>query len=407
MKEFEDLYTVEDIARMTMLTSRTIRNYLKDGMLTGRKIGGQWRFTKKDIENLFQDNKVEEEMKNNRRQDVMDFINGVNTDMGGELQLCTIADYYCTKMQLLDNLNMRFNKVISELNTTAQLRFYYEYIEKEQKARYTFLGTPAFIKAAAELLEEEWNNLNGSQLKFTGRAENYEKYRPSYPVPVIEHILSLSNKRSNVIAEIASGTGKLTRLLLDQNQVIYAIEPNSDMRREAEKKLGKNRNFHSLNKTADNTSLEADSMDLIVCAEAYHWFDQESTRMEFKRILKPEGYMVLLWNNFGENAYNDELWKLNERYAKKDTGNLHIISKEERAKHLFGEGNYRKAEYENKLCETFEGLLGGSLSASFAPQPGEEYYEEYKNGLKDIFDRYSKEGRIEVRFVTVCYYGKL
>lgn len=160
MKEFEELYTVDDIAQMTMLTSRTIRNYLKDGLLTGRKIGGQWRFTKKDVENLFNNHVVEEEIKDHRRQEVMDFINGVNTDIDGEIQLCTIADYYCNDKQTAMNLSSRFSEIISAQKAPTTHRFHYEYIDKEQKARYTFFGTPMYIKETVNILEEEWKHIN-------------------------------------------------------------------------------------------------------------------------------------------------------------------------------------------------------------------------------------------------------
>lgn len=407
MKEFEELFTVDDIAQMTMLTSRTIRNYLKDGMLTGRKVGGQWRFTKKDIENLFNNNQVEEDINDNRRQEVMDFINGVNTDIEGEIQLCTIADYYCSDIQNAKDLSLRFGDIISDQTATTQLRFYYEYIEKEQKARYTFFGTPTYIKSAVQLMEEEWKKLNSSHFKFTDRADNYEKFRPSYPKAAIDHILDLSEKKTNIIADIGSGTGKLTQLLLERGQTVYAVEPNSEMRAEAEKKLGKYKNFHSLNKAAENTSIKANSVDLILCAEAYHWFDNENTRMEFKRILKPQGMVVLLWNMVGNSPYNGEIGELNSKYAKKDSLEVAVVSKEERVKHLFGEGNYKKLEFENNFLESYEAMLGGFLSASFAPQPGEENYIEYENGLKDVFDRYSRDDMIEAKFITTCFYGNL
>lgn len=160
MKEFEELYTVEDIAKMTMLTSRTIRNYLKDGLLNGKKIGGQWRFTKQDVEKLFDNAKAAEDMNNERRQDIMDFINGVNTELDGEIQLCTIADYYSSDMQQVKVLSDRFCELISAKQSVNKLQFHYEYIDKEKKARYTFFGTPEFIKEAAVILEEENKKLS-------------------------------------------------------------------------------------------------------------------------------------------------------------------------------------------------------------------------------------------------------
>jgi excisionase family DNA binding protein len=151
---FEKLYTVEDIATMAGLTSRTIRNYLKDGSLKGKKIGGQWRFTMKDIEQLFDNGGFSKELKNNNRQDVMDFIDGVMADFQGPIQLCTIADYYCGSMldakKMCDTLIAVIN---NPENKFPKAKFNYEYIESDGKARFTLFGTPDYICKVLELLK--------------------------------------------------------------------------------------------------------------------------------------------------------------------------------------------------------------------------------------------------------------
>lgn len=407
MSKFEELYTVDDIAQMTMLTSRTIRNYLKDGLLTGRKIGGQWRFTKKDLENLFSNSAVEEEIKDNRRQEVMDFINGVNTDMDGDIQICTIADYYCNDKNTAKLLSDRFCSVISEQTAPTKHSFNYEYIDKEQKARYTFFGTPMYIKASVSILEDEWKKLNESQMSFTGRSNNYDRYRPSYPNEVLSLIQSTVGRQKISIADIGSGTGKLTEILLESDNEVYAIEPNADMRSESEKKLGVKKNFHSINGVAENTTLMKDSVDVITCAQAYHWFDNDLTLQEFHRIIKPDGYGFLIWNAPGDNPYNKELGETFEAYAVKKAPHTNPSTNEERAKHLFGEGNYLKAEFEHKILEPYEAFRGASLSTSYAPKAGDDNYDNYISSIKAIFDKYSINGLLESKFIAECYYGKL
>jgi ubiquinone/menaquinone biosynthesis C-methylase UbiE len=156
------------------------------------------------------------------------------------------------------------------------------------------MGAPAFIKAAVTIIDNEWNRLNASLSKFTSKAENYAKYRPSYPKEVIDLIFSESGKNKLTFADFGSGTGIMSELLLKRNGIVYAIEPNEDMRKEAEARLSSNKNFHSIPGSAENTTLNADSVDVIVCAESYHWFDNEKTLLEMKRILKPEGLVFLL-----------------------------------------------------------------------------------------------------------------
>lgn len=156
MDQFEKLYTVDDIACMTGLTSRTIRNYLKGGSLEGKKIGGQWRFTMKDIEKLFNNGNVTKDIQDSKKQQVLDFIDGVNSDMSGEIQICTIVDYYCDNKQdakiLADKLAAVINHSGEDTNDGA--KYSYDYIEKEAKARFILFGSPAFIIKTLELLKK-------------------------------------------------------------------------------------------------------------------------------------------------------------------------------------------------------------------------------------------------------------
>ncbi|HEY5560695.1 MAG TPA: helix-turn-helix domain-containing protein [Clostridiaceae bacterium] len=155
MNELEKLYTVEDIANMTGLTTRTIRNYLKDGSLEGKKIGGQWRFTMENIEKLFNSSSVTKNMQDSKKQQVLDFIDGVNTDMKGNIQICTIVDYYWDKIEQAKKMS---DKLITVINTddeaiTNGAKYSYEYFEKEGKARFTLFGSPLFITKILKLLE--------------------------------------------------------------------------------------------------------------------------------------------------------------------------------------------------------------------------------------------------------------
>lgn len=409
MDTFEKLYTVEDIARMTMLTTRTIRNYLKDGLLTGRKIGGQWRFTQKDIETLFDNSSVEMDMQNSRRQDVMDFIDGVNTDIDGNIQICTIADYYCDNTEQSKKLCDKLCALISCVDTVQQHRFYYEYIEKESKARYTIFGTPSFVSKALTVIEEEWYSLNSSLGKFTGKAKEYADYRPSYPQPLIDFIYTKLGQPTRLkIADIGSGTGKMSRCLLNMGSTILGVEPNVDMRKEAEKLFSDNPSFHSISGTGENTTLPANSVDAVICAEAFHWFDNEKSRLEFKRILKQDGLVFLIWNSFSvENVYAGELDALCRKLCEKNGYNDIKVSKDERAENLFGKSNFEIKIFDNTFNQGFDGLLGGMLSASYAPKKGDDNFDEFVNGIGEIFKKYSDGGKIKTIFKTVCYFGRI
>lgn len=153
MNDFEKLYTVEDIAGMASLTSRTIRNYLKDGSLKGKKVGGQWRFTMKDIEQLFNNSGFSTEIRNNNKQDVMDFIDGVSTDFQSSIQIYTIVDYYCESLDAAKKMCDTLMSVINNPdNKFSASKFNYEFIKDDSKARFTLFGTPDYIIKTLELL---------------------------------------------------------------------------------------------------------------------------------------------------------------------------------------------------------------------------------------------------------------
>lgn len=149
MSEFETLYTVDDIAKMTSLTTRTIRNHLKSGLLKGRKIGGQWRFTKKDIEQYMEHQEVSESMATEMKAAVLDFVDGVNTDMQGEVQICTIADLYVSHTEAVKKRDLLL-AMTCEAGFSGQ--FKYDYDSEQKRARFILFAQPSFIKEAMDRL---------------------------------------------------------------------------------------------------------------------------------------------------------------------------------------------------------------------------------------------------------------
>ena len=149
----EKLFTVEDIARMTSMTTRTIRNYLKAGTLKGRKIGGQWRFTGEDIANLMDIGSVSEEMSNNNKQAVIDFIDGVNTNCSDEIQVCAIIDLYHEISVAAEKRDKVLELVNFQMGDKDHMRFVYEYFESEQKGRITLFVPPNLLIEALKALQ--------------------------------------------------------------------------------------------------------------------------------------------------------------------------------------------------------------------------------------------------------------
>ena len=152
----EKLFTVEDIANMTSMTTRTIRNYLKEGILKGRKIGGQWRFTEEDIKNLMDNGTYGEEFKSKIRQDLLDFIDGVNTfaDNIGEIQACSIIDLYQEEEVVKPKIDKLMEFINSHNETQGNwMSFHWERIENEAKQRVVIYARPQYLIEALKILQ--------------------------------------------------------------------------------------------------------------------------------------------------------------------------------------------------------------------------------------------------------------
>jgi ubiquinone/menaquinone biosynthesis C-methylase UbiE len=124
------------------------------------------------------------------------------------------------------------------------------------------------------------------------------RYRPGYPSAVLELLKrECGLTADSVVADIASGTGIFTRMLLENGNRVFAVEPNAEMRRAGEEFLSGYARFTSVAGTAEATTLPDHSVDIVTAAQAAHWFDRGKARREFVRILKPGGWAVLIWHD--------------------------------------------------------------------------------------------------------------
>src|SRR4051812_44368858 len=133
--------------------------------------------------------------------------------------------------------------------------------------------------------------------RFSDRATAYHAHRPRYAAEMLDLLRrECGLLPPSVIADIGSGTGISSEPFLQNGNVVYAVEPNGPMRAVAESNYGREKNFRSIAATAESTTLPGASVDLIVAGQAFHWFDRARAANEFTRILRPHGWMVLVWN---------------------------------------------------------------------------------------------------------------
>lgn len=251
-------------------------------------------------------------------------------------------------------------------------------------------------------------NSNNSTTRFSDRVQNYVKYRPKYPEEILDFLkqeLNLSKKHT--VADIGSGTGFLSELFLRNGNIVYGVEPNKEMRLAGEDILSEYPNFKSIDGTAESTGLEPDSIDFVAAGQAFHWFDVEKTRNEFKRILNPDGWVILIWNERTEStpflkAYEKLLLTFAIDYQKVDHRNVD----DNALTRFFVSDNYGLKLFRNEQQFDFEGLKGRLLSSSYAPMKGHPNYQPMMIELNSIFDAFQQNGKVVFEYETKIYYGK-
>lgn len=245
--------------------------------------------------------------------------------------------------------------------------------------------------------------------RFTNRVEDYVKYRPQYPLEVVAYLQEQFDlKTGKAIADIGAGTGISTALFLQAGYEVWAVEPNEAMLTKAKELLGHFPGFHPVQATAENTTLENESIDAIIAGQAYHWFDVEKCKVEFKRILKGEGLLVLMWNERNmrspfEVDYDALIVKHARDYVKVDHRNIDL----EHIAAFFAPQPVQLKIFSNEQLFDFDGLKGRLLSSSYMPTTQDAGYNEMINDLRNLYDRYQQNDTIRISYDTKVYTGRL
>jgi SAM-dependent methyltransferase len=245
--------------------------------------------------------------------------------------------------------------------------------------------------------------------RFDARVSNYAAHRPGYPPGVVEFLRDeLKLAPTSAVADVGSGTGILTELLLREGCRVFAVEPNDAMRAAAESALRGYPNFVSVRGTAEATTLDDASVDFVTAAQAFHWFDAAAARAESRRVLRPGGWAVLVWNNRRLDAtpflrdYESLLRRFGTDYAQVAA----TYADESKLRQFFA-GRYGARSFDNFQLFDFEGLKGRLLSASYVPLAGQPAHEPMLAELRRVFDAHQTGGRVRVEYDTDVYFGRL
>jgi SAM-dependent methyltransferase len=245
--------------------------------------------------------------------------------------------------------------------------------------------------------------------RFSSRVGDYVRYRPSYPASLIDFLKEHAGLGpDSAVADVGSGTGIFTRLLLQAGAKVSAVEPNDEMRAAAEAEFFPNGRFTSVTGTAEATGLPAAGVSLVTCAQAFHWFDPMPTRHEFRRILVPAGRCALIWNTAvrrGEFAEGYEEIKAAFGTDFKEIRHENIKASERFAA-FFGPGGWKRHVFENFQVLEWEGLRGRLMSSSYAPPLGHPGHEPMLAALRALFDRSQRSGSVRMEYETELYLGR-
>jgi SAM-dependent methyltransferase len=247
-----------------------------------------------------------------------------------------------------------------------------------------------------------------STTRFSSRVDDYIKYRPRYPVEIIDLLAAKCGLTpESVIADIGSGTGILTKLFLENGNPVIGVEPNREMREAGEEYLAEYGRFTSMDATSEATRLPARSMDFIIAGQAFHWFDQAKTRVEFIRVLKDEGVVVLVWNDRRTDStpflrnYEALLQEFGTDYN--EINHKNVQDKAVFAA-FFGEPPF-EATFDNVQQFDFDGLMGRINSSSYVPGRDDPRHAAMAKRAKEIFDRHQRNGKIAFEYDTRVFYG--
>ena len=246
--------------------------------------------------------------------------------------------------------------------------------------------------------------------RFSSRVADYIRYRPKYPVETLDLLRKECGLRSDhVVADIGSGTGFLSELFLKNGNQVLGVEPNAEMRTGGEQYLAEYQNFRSLAGSAEATGIEDHSVDFVSAGQAFHWFEPQAARREFLRILKSNGWVVVMWNDrrMDEAQLTREYEDLLVRYGVEYGRVKDAYPERKSLQDFFGAENIGERDLPNYQELDHAGFRGRLLSSSYAPTPGHPNFEPMMAGLEEIFRAHSHSGIVRMEYFTRIYFAQL
>jgi hypothetical protein len=252
--------------------------------------------------------------------------------------------------------------------------------------------------------------IRDSKDRFSGRADDYAKYRPHYPQEVATSMeREFGLRKSWIIADMGCGTGISSQPFLMAGCRVIGIEPNADMRAIANKSYSEETRFRAVEGSAEDSGLPGKSVDLYLAGQAFHWFKGPEARREAMRILKRPRRALLMWNDRlpSASSFMEEFCAFLDKRREATQARRRCDPGEGDFDAFFGTGAWKKIKIRHGRNSTWEELEGGLFSASYSPMRGDEEAESMTNEAMDIFKRHESAGLVRMEYETTLYYGTL
>jgi SAM-dependent methyltransferase len=246
--------------------------------------------------------------------------------------------------------------------------------------------------------------------RFSNRVADYLRYRPHYPEGVLDFLRSQSHlSAAHTVADIGSGTGFLSELFLKNGNQVFGVEPNQEMREAGEEYLAGYPRFTSIDGSAEATRLPDSCADFVTVGQAFHWFKPEPTRHEFARILCPDGWVAITWNDRTRSttgfavSYEELLVRFGTDYSRvRDS-----YPQKRDIREFFGHEQFLTCELPNFQHFDLESLRGRLRSSSYVPSEGQPNFVEMMAALDDLYATHQRDGRVLMEFSTWVQLGQL
>jgi hypothetical protein len=245
--------------------------------------------------------------------------------------------------------------------------------------------------------------------RFSERAQAYAAARPGYPPAIATELMrAFDLSRDAVVVDLGSGTGLSCEPFLSAGLAVIGVEPNDAMRAAGDRQLAAFAGYRSVKGSAEATTLPDASADLVIAAQAAHWFEPRAAGAEARRILKRPPHAALIWND--RVSTGDPFAEGYEALLVEHGGEEYARVRHRHAHHdlvaaFFGHGAFREMQFSNATQLDFDTLAQRLDSASYVPKADTPAHAPMMAALRQLFDATQRDARVEMVYATRVFYG--